>query len=244
MNLTLIAAAVRILNFTGVMGKSGHVSARDPADPSRMWINSQAAGRSSLGEDDVVAVDLETGARAGDGPSPPTELHIHRSVYRARPDVAAVVHAHPQHVVALSVAGRTLVPVTVDGGFLPARVPLLDSAEHVDTPERGDRLAQTLGEAAAVVLRGHGIAVVAGSVELATCRAILAEDNARIQYLASALGEPRALEPSELDRIARHTSGEAARAKAWRYHVETARKAGALDGLDAAALEPRARIRV
>jgi ribulose-5-phosphate 4-epimerase/fuculose-1-phosphate aldolase len=232
----LIACAVRILNASGAMGKSGHVSRRDPTDPGVMWINSQGASRSTIGPQDVVPIDLRTGARIGDGPAPPTELHIHRSIYLHRPEVAAVVHSHPPYVVALSVAGQTLRPVMIDGGFLPEEAPFFDSAAHVDTAERGELLATTLGDSTVVVMRGHGMALVAASVEEATCRLLAAEDNARIQYLASALAEPRALERDELERVAKHTGSGASRSKAWRYELETARRSGALDGLDLSAL--------
>lgn len=231
----LIACAVRILNASGAMGKSGHVSRRDPTDPHVMWINSQGASRSAIGPEDVVPVDLGTGLRIGEGPAPPTELHIHRSIYLHRPEVTAVVHSHPPYVVALSVAGETLQPVMIDGGFLPAHAPFFDSAAHVDTVERGELLAAALGDASVVVMRGHGIALVADSVEAATCRLIAAEDNARIQYLATALGELRAMKPSELERVAKHTSSGASRSKAWRYELETARRNGALEGLDLSA---------
>jgi ribulose-5-phosphate 4-epimerase/fuculose-1-phosphate aldolase len=227
---TLIARAIRILNSRGVMHKSGHVSARDAGDPNTMWINSRKASRSTLTAADVVPVDLRNGERIGEGDEPPSEFHIHRAIFNRRPEVGAIVHSHPEHIVALSIARRPLLPVTVDGAFLGARTPLYDDAGHVDTPELGDAVADALGGANAVVLRGHGVVVIAGNVEHVVTRIILAEENARMQYLAEALGEVHPLGADELDRIAAHTASPKSIRKAWHYEEETARRRGDLDG--------------
>jgi ribulose-5-phosphate 4-epimerase/fuculose-1-phosphate aldolase len=227
----LVARSIRIINAAGVMQKSGHVAIRDADDPNVMWINSRKASRSTLTAADVVAVDLRTGEQIGRGDEPPSELHIHREILRARPDVGAVAHSHPKYVVALSVAGHTLVPVTVDGQFLPLKTPMLDDARLINSEERGALVARTLGDASAVVLRGHGLIVVGRNVEEATTRLILAESNAWTQYTASALGEPRVLRPDELVDL-NHSYDEKAVRKSWHYEEETARRAGALDGLE------------
>jgi ribulose-5-phosphate 4-epimerase/fuculose-1-phosphate aldolase len=227
----LVARSIRMLNLSGVMQKSGHVAIRDADDPNVMWINSRKASRSSLTARDVVPVDLRTGERIGTGDEPPSELHIHRAILLRRPDVGAVAHSHPKYVVALSVAGRTLVPVTVDGNFLPPQAPMLDDARLINTEARGELVADTLGQATAVVLRGHGIVVVGKNVEQAVTRLILAESNAWTQYTAAALGEPRALRPEELADLHDGFDDKAIR-KAWHYEEETARLAGALEGLE------------
>ena len=227
---TLIARAIRILNSRGVMHKSGHVAARDASDPQRMWINSRKASRSTLTAKDVVPVDLRNGEWIGEGDEPPSEFHIHRAIFNRRPEVGAIVHSHPEHIVALSIARRPLLAVTVDGGFLGARTPLYDDAGHIDTPERGEAVANSLGSAPAVVLRGHGIVVVAGVVEHVVTRIILAEENARMQYMASALGDIEPLRPDELERIAKHTASPKSIQKAWHYEEETARRRGDLEG--------------
>jgi L-ribulose-5-phosphate 4-epimerase len=231
----LIARAIRIVNANGVMQKSGHVAARDSGDANVMWINSRKASRSTLTERDIVRVDLRTGEQIGPGDEPPSEFHIHRAIFNRRPEVGAIVHAHPQYVVALSIAGHALVPVTIDGGFLGGPVPLLDDARHISSPERGERLADALGASPAVVMRGHGMVVVGRNVEDAIARIGLAEDNAHTQYLGLTLGAIHPLRADELASIAQHTSSDKAIRKAFHYEEETARRAGALDGLG---LEP------
>jgi len=227
----LIARAIRIINANGIMKKSGHVAARDADDPNVMWINSRKASRSTLTERDIVRVDLRTGEPIGADDEPPSEFHIHRAIFNRRPDVGAIVHSHPQYVVALSIAGHAIVPVTVDGGFLGGPVPVFDDAGHISTPERGELLANAIGSSPALVLRGHGMVVVGRNVEEAITRIGLAEDNAHTQYLGLAIGPIQPLRPDELAAIARHTSSEKSIRKAFHYEEETARREGALDGL-------------
>jgi ribulose-5-phosphate 4-epimerase/fuculose-1-phosphate aldolase len=197
-----------------------------------MWINSRKASRSTLRASDVVPVDLASGKRIGEGDEPPSEFHIHRAIFNRRSDVNAIVHTHPDYIVALSIAGIALSPVHVTGGFLPECVPVFDDPNLINTEERGERVAATLGDAAAVVLRGHGVVVVAGDIEAVVARTVCAEENARLQYIAASVGTPRTLAGEELATAAREWQVPAIMRKHWHYHEETARRLGALEGID------------
>ena len=225
----LVARAVRILNSNGIMHKSGHVAARDAEFPHVMWINSRPASRSSVTAKDIVRADLRTGEQIGEGDELPSEFHIHRAIFNRRPDVGAIVHSHPDYVVALSVADQPVVPVTVDGGFLGGPAPIFDDPGHINTPERGNLLAAKLGDRPAVVLRGHGIAVTGRNVEEALTRIVLVERNAHTQYLALALGKLHPLSEEEVAAINQMTSSDKALRKAFEYEEETARRAGAFN---------------
>jgi ribulose-5-phosphate 4-epimerase/fuculose-1-phosphate aldolase len=230
--VSMIARGLRMLNARGIMHKSGHVSARDPRNPNVLWINSRKASRSTLTVRDIVPVDVRTAELIGEGDEPPSEVHMHTSIYRKRGDVGSIVHSHPEHIVALSVAGKALVPVTVDGYFLGATVPVFNEAAHVNTPERGDEVAELLGSAPVIVLSGHGIIVTGSTIEESVTRIVQAEDNARMLYLAWAIGEPRALPANELAAISAASATPKAIRKSWHYEEETARRAGALEGVD------------
>ena len=227
----LIARAVRILSSLELMDMNGHVSARG-ATPETMWINSRRASRSTLGPDDVVSVDLSSGAPIGEGDAPPSEFHIHREIMLRRPDVGGIVHSHPDFVITLSIAGHTLKPVTGVGSFLPESVPVFDDASLVNTGARGAAVADALGDGPAIVLRGHGLVVVGCTVEEAVARYVCAEVNARIQYQASVLGEPHVLRGTELDIVRGETWTPIITAKHWHHHVESARLRGAFDGME------------
>lgn len=228
----LVARAVRILNSLDMMDMNGHVSMRDADRAQTMWINSRRASRSTLRYSDIVPVDLPTGARVGPGDEAPGEFHIHRAIMRRRPDVGGIVHSHPDHIVTLSIAGHKLLPVTGIGSFLPEDVPVFDDASLINTEERGDAIASLLGDGPIVVLRGHGVVVVGETVEEAIARYVCAEQNARIQYKACVIGEPHVLRGEELAFVRRETWTPVITAKHWHYHEETARRAGAFEGIE------------
>ena len=228
----LVARAVRILNAQNLMDMNGHVSARDAETPTTMWINSRRASRSTVTARDVVAVDLDNGKPRVDGDAPPSEFHIHRAIFQRRTDVGGIVHSHPEFVVTLSIAGRTLQPVTGVGSFLPETVPVFDDANLINTEARGEQIAELLGDSPAIVFRGHGIVVVGATVEEALSRYVCAEENARMQYHASLLGEPHVLRGDELDAVRRETWTPIITQKHWTYHEKTAQRAGALDGVE------------
>ena len=228
----LVARAVRILTSLELMDMNGHVSARDASSPSTMWINSRKASRSTLRSRDIVPVDLSSGLRIGTGDGPPSEYHIHKEIMRRRPEVGGIVHSHPDFIVTLSIVGHILQPVTGIGSLLPENVPMFDDASLINTAERGEAVAELLGAGPAIVLRGHGVVVVGTTPEEALARYVCAEENARIQYKASALGTPHVLRGAELEFVRRETWTPAIVAKHWHYHEETARRSGAFEGIE------------
>jgi ribulose-5-phosphate 4-epimerase/fuculose-1-phosphate aldolase len=228
-----IARAVRICNMADVMDWNGHVSMRDPDAPSTMWINSRNASRSTIRKRDIVPFDLDKGLPIGDVDEPPSEYHIHREIYRVRPDVGGIVHSHPNYILTLSIAGHPLLPVTASvGSFLPeAGAPEFDAASLINTEARGRALAAALGDAPMVVLRQHGAVTVGRTMKEAVVRMLCAEQTAMFQYQALQVGTPKYLRGEELRNLQREYWVVAVD-KFWNYNEETARRAGALDELD------------
>ena len=228
----LIARAVRICNVAGVMDFNGHVSARDADDANVMWINNRHASRSTLTSDDIVPFDIAAGRRIGEGIEPPSEWHIHAEIYRRRADVGGIVHSHPPYILTLSSAGQRLKPLSSIGTFIPEEgAPVFDSPVLINTPARGIGMAEAMGTAPVVVLRQHGTVTVGGYAEEAVTRMICAEENAHIQYQALQIGTPTYFHGEELRLMMGEHGGPHGVSKYWRYHEETARKSGALDGL-------------
>jgi len=202
-----VAVACRVMAHAGLADSVlGHVSVR--VDAERMLLRCrgpQERGLLFTDPDDIRLVGLD-GRIADDGPtthSVPHEFHIHAEVLRARPEIAAVVHAHPRRVVVADLAGIELRPIV--GAFnIPAHllgrrgVPVYPRSVLVRTPELGREVVAALGTGGHCILRGHGIVTAGASVEQALVRALDLDDLAALSAEVAALGgSPRPVPPSD-----------------------------------------------
>jgi ribulose-5-phosphate 4-epimerase/fuculose-1-phosphate aldolase len=125
------------------------------------------------------------------------ERYIHGEIYRARPDVMAVVHSHSPSVIPYGVTRTKLRPIYHMGSFLWSGAPVWDIRkvrEQNDLLVRdrplGEALAGALGKCNCVLMRGHGMTVVGAGVQEAVFRAVYTEMNARLQLQALQLEGP------------------------------------------------------
>ncbi|WP_226954858.1 class II aldolase/adducin family protein [Mesopusillimonas faecipullorum] len=119
-----------------------------------------------------------------DGELPPGvlgEVRIHQQIYRRRPQVCGVVRSMPRDVMTLSAAGITPEARHGMGSYFSPSVPFWDDVQLVRTEEQALGVAERLGDAAAVVMRGNGAVVVAESLEKAVALTWYLEDMARIE---------------------------------------------------------------
>jgi ribulose-5-phosphate 4-epimerase/fuculose-1-phosphate aldolase len=175
-----VAVACRVLAREGLVeGILGHVSAR--VDETRMVVRCRGPeerGLQATTPQDVRVVDLDgRGEELEAGWKPPAELPIHAELYRARPDVQAVVHAHPPAALLFGLAG--LEPRPVFGAFnIPALRLALDGIPRyprsvlITRAELAQEMLQAMAGREVCLLVGHGITTVGTSVEQATVRAV------------------------------------------------------------------------
>jgi ribulose-5-phosphate 4-epimerase/fuculose-1-phosphate aldolase len=133
--------AIRMLERAGYIDHNGHCSAR--RDENSFFINSGASVRGALTTDDIVTVDLAGNLVEG-AARPPLEYHIHSEAYRARPDVNAVMHTHPQWSTFLTMTGVKYQAVYAQGVLL-GDIPLMDSPLSINTKPMGEKMAEMLG---------------------------------------------------------------------------------------------------
>lgn len=204
-----LVAANKILVDQGVLDGYGHVSARSPTNPERFWM-SRSLAPELVTTADLFEHDLDGSAK--DAP-PDTRLFlerfIHAGVYRARPDVKAVVHNHAPSLIPFGATGVPLRPLYHMSAFLGSGVPVFDiraAAGATDmlvrTPALGRALAQALGSHSMVLMRGHGAAVVGPDLPHAVFRSVYSEVNARLQAQAMALGRKVTYLDAEEARLA------------------------------------------
>src|SRR5688500_70466 len=169
-----------MLERAAIIDHNGHCSAR--RDGTSFHINSGASVRGALTAADVVTVDLDGNLVEGTA-KPPLEFHIHSEVYRARPDVNAVMHTHPQWSTFLTMTGVKYKAVYAQGVLL-GDIPLMDSPLSVNTKPMGENLAATLGRGPAALLKAHGAVTVGADIVEAFVLAAYLEENAYRQYMA------------------------------------------------------------
>jgi HCOMODA/2-hydroxy-3-carboxy-muconic semialdehyde decarboxylase len=152
-----------------------------------------------------MAFDLDGNAIDPRGRSVFLERFIHSAIYKARPDVMAVVHTHAPGVIPFSVSQMPLRPMYHNAAFLAVGVPVWDIRKDfgetdmlVGDGARGKSLAEALGDKPVVLMRGHGDVTVGPSVKMAVFRAYYTDVNARLQSQAVLLGgEVNYLTPGE-----------------------------------------------
>jgi ribulose-5-phosphate 4-epimerase/fuculose-1-phosphate aldolase len=209
-----LVTAYKILLNENVLDSFGHVSARSAEDPKR-FLMPYALPPSLVSEGDVLEYTIDDSQPVdARGRRVNGERYLHGELYKARPDVQAIVHSHSQAVLPLSIANVPLRPVIVQAGFLPPETPNFEirdcrgngrGMQITDIP-RGAALAKTLGRNPVALLRGHGNVVVGMSIKQAVVYAVYVDINARMQMQALALSPdivimdaPELFDPAEFD---------------------------------------------
>lgn len=234
-----IAQAGRILVGHGLLDAFGHVSARLPGSTDR-FLMSRSLAPALVTANDILELD-----RDGNCPAAPQarlflERFLHAAIYRARPDVEAIVHSHSPEVVAFTVVpGATLRPICHVCGFLADTPAPFDAASVagdgsdllIRDMALGAALASHLGQAAVVPMRAHGFTTVGTSIAEATFRAIYTARNCRIELDARKLGEPTWLSRAEAAACETTTRGQADRAwEVWRRELAVELQGAAHEG--------------
>lgn len=191
-----LVAASRVLAMHEVLDAYGHVSARSDRRPER-FIMSRSLAPALVAAGDLMELDADSEPLPRDKRKGFIERYIHGEIYRARPEIMAVVHSHSASVIPFGVSRTKLRPVYHMGSFLWSGAPLFDIRrvrEDNDLLVRdrplGEALAGALGKCTCVLMRGHGMTVVGESVPEAVFRSIYTEMNARLQLQAMRLEGP------------------------------------------------------
>ena len=188
-----IVAGSRILADLGVVDAFGHVSARHPANPNH-FLMSRSLAPALVTATDVMEFDLDGKAIDAGGRAVFLERFIHGEIYKARPDVMAVVHTHSPGVIPFTVSQVPLRPLFHNAAFLSAGAPVWEIRKEFGETDmlvrdavRGKSLAERLGDRSVVLMRGHGDVTVGPSVKVAVFRAYYTDVAARLQSQAIAL---------------------------------------------------------
>jgi ribulose-5-phosphate 4-epimerase/fuculose-1-phosphate aldolase len=202
--------ANRLLTYYGVLDAYGHVSVRSSRNPNHFFL-ARHIPSGTVTAKDIIEYDLDTKPVMKTDYIGYSERFIHGEIYKARPDVKAVVHGHAADVVTLTIAQIPLRAVSHMGAFLGTEVPVFDTRSMtkdgemlIRNNELGRGLAAALGNHSAALIRGHGAVVVADSLHVVAGRSYYMMVNAHeeIQALLLPGARPIYLEPAETDKMA------------------------------------------
>jgi len=191
-----LVAAYRILAEHGVIDAYGHVSVRSASDPKRYFL-ARSIAPELVTQADIIEYDLDSNPIDPRGMESVRERFIHGEIFKARPEVNAVVHNHSPSVVPFSVTDVAMRPIFHMAAFVGEGVPnfeIRDVAKGTDllvkTPYLGQALAKTLGKSPAALMRGHGSVTVGETLPRAVGRSVYLELSARMQLQAMAIAGP------------------------------------------------------
>jgi HCOMODA/2-hydroxy-3-carboxy-muconic semialdehyde decarboxylase len=189
-----LVVANRVLANEGIVDGLGHISVRHDQRPDRFLVSRDLAP-GLVTAADLVEYDLDGNPTSPNAPRGYTERFIHAAIYKARPEVRSVVHAHTPSVVTFTVSSIPLRPIYHVAAFLLPGVPTFDIrkvAGHqgmlVSDLRSGSALADALGDKAVALMRGHGYVAVGSVIPEAVHRSIVLDVNARMQMQAIGLG--------------------------------------------------------
>nr|WP_320133947.1 class II aldolase/adducin family protein [uncultured Holophaga sp.] len=223
--------ANHILYNQGVVDGFGHVSVRSVKHPDHFFI-SRSMAPGLVTRDDIVEVDYDGKVIDTRGRKSYLERFIHAEIYRAHPEVKAVIHSHSPAVIPFGVTSAPFRAVSHMGAFLGTTVPVFeirdlkdDSDMLIRNPELGRALVKTMGSSPVCLMRGHGDVVVGDNLRQVVFRAIYTEMNAKLLSEAMKLGPVVFLNAKEAENAARTNDGQLNRPwELWKMKVEAESK--------------------
>jgi L-fuculose-phosphate aldolase len=179
-----------------IAGRDGNLSVRLGRD--RVLVTPSGFIKSLVTPADMVEVDFSGKPRQRTSRKPTSELELHLRILRHRPDVHAVVHAHPPAATGFAVAGEA-----IPGNLLPELIFVVGPVALVPfgmsgTPELGDQVVPYLDKHDALLLVNHGAVTMGGTLDEAWIRMESLEHSARIILAARQIGQPQPLSPEAI----------------------------------------------
>lgn len=190
----------KILQHQGVIDGYGHVTTRLP-DNKILSTPHMPPGKIAVR--DLIILDADGKKLEGFG-VPNGETAMHTSIYKARPDVHCILHYHADELVAVAATGQQIKVIANCGVAFHRGTPIYDSPVLIRNEDLGDKVAQTLGDKVAVLLRGHGGTVVATSLDQLLRQGLDLVRSAKIQIMAAPLGPVKVHSPEECEAMMRN----------------------------------------
>ena len=181
-----------------IAGQDGNVSVKIGTD--RVLVTPSGFAKGAIDADDLVEVSM-SGAQIGGRNRPSSELGLHLAAYAARPDVGAVVHAHPPCATAFTLVGETIPDGVLAELMLSVGPVALAPYEHPGTEQLGKSVAPFLLAHDVVLLAHHGALAVGRTLRDAHFAMESLEHGAQMIHLARQLGRVVTLDSAACDAL-------------------------------------------
>jgi L-fuculose-phosphate aldolase len=187
-----------------IVATDGNISAR--LDKQTILITPSGLCKGLMTPEQLIILDLagrkvgpDTAANKDLGPSSETPMHL--EAYKQRPDVLAVVHAHPPHAIALSIVNITLADCMLPEAIVFLGLTPTTPYATPSSEENAQAIRQVIQGHDALVLQRHGSLTVGSSPLNAFYRTETLEQIARITYMLTQLGGGQPLPPSQVEKL-------------------------------------------
>jgi L-fuculose-phosphate aldolase len=182
-----------------IAATDGNISVR--LDGGAILTTPTMASKGRMSEDMLVVVDAEGGKLRSEERNPSSELPMHLAIYRLRPDVKAVVHAHPPFGTGFAVANIPLDKPLLSEVILTLGCIPLTAYGTPSTHEMVDSLAPYIPHHDALLLANHGAVTYGPDLETAYGRMETLEHFAKITFIARLVGQPRELKAADIEKL-------------------------------------------
>ena len=189
----------KVLQHQGVIDGYGHITARLPND---RILSTPHMPPGKVAVRDLIILDADGKKLEGFG-EPNGETAMHTSIYKARADVQCILHYHADEIIAVAATGQEIKVIANCGVQFYRGTPIYDSPVLIRNESLGDKVAQTLGDKVAVLLRGHGGTVVATNLDQLLRLGLDLVRSARLQIMAAPLGPVKVHSKEECEAMTR-----------------------------------------
>ena len=193
----IVASGRRLYERRILASIEGNMSVR--LDGDRVLATPSGINKGFMSEADLVVTDLDGNPEGGGRPS--SELLMHLAIYRERPDLNAIVHAHPTAATGYAVAGRQLPAAVLAEIVTTLGCSPIAPYGTPSTDELAEAVIGPIRSYDALLLANHGALTAGGSLDEAEERMYQLEHFAQISLVAELLGGPRAFSIEEVERL-------------------------------------------
>ncbi|MBA2674938.1 class II aldolase/adducin family protein [Ramlibacter sp.] len=220
-----MAVGCRVLSLNGHDDfNQGQVSAR-ARGAGEFHIKNAFRGFDDAGPEDMLLCPIDPGARLPRDAPPETPLH--QAIYRARPDVGAIVHSHAEYATVFGATDLPLEPISHEGAFFQGRIGRFDETSHtILEHEVASAVARALAGHSALLLCNHGLVVVAPTLRQCAVLTLMLERACKLQLLAQSTRQRyRVTRADEVEKKRDYIYSEIAFRNYWNHAVQAAARA-------------------